>query len=650
MRPLKTAPYPYITVRCLRGDRSAHRDSWIAWNAGRHCHRRHPPATRCREAFRGSKGRAYGLAVLLRFRAVASNPRPGQARVRLPEMGSGPRFPQPQQSGEAQAPSNVLTSAATFVASSVSSAMSPTPPPSLLALPKICPNCRSRYPKEFRVCPQDAALLDDATENDPLIGAVLTGSYQVVRLLGEGGMGRVYEARHTRLASKRFAIKLLHDEFAFQTDILARFEREAQSAATIEHPNVVEVVDVCRLEDGRPFIVTEFLEGEELGALLDRVGKLAPQSAIRITRQICRALMAAHSRGIVHRDMKPENVFLVGDLSAPRVKIIDFGISKQNDDSAKLTRTGMVMGTPAYMAPEQARGEHVDHQADVYAVGGILYRCVTGHKPYEGEDGAMVLTQVLTEEPRRPRAVDSSVPGELELVIERAMARSCADRLPTMADLEAELAAIDSSPGSVDGSLPSMLPPGPASGVKTLPSGKQAVIRTLHAMRTQREVRSARPALIVVTLFGYAWLVGMLVLGASDVIRFSKTSIVRLMTSAPEGATLSLGGKLTRNEAILVSIGVLAATLTPLLVWVRHVARKVWPNTSASVGFAAKARLSLAAGIMCFGVLTLSLSLLESLIIRQSPGTLQAIWSAPIVVTSLSCLITTWWFVGHRRG
>jgi len=566
------------------------------------------------------------------------------------EMGSGPKSPQPRSGGEVQVASNVLTSAATFVASSVTSALSPTPPPSLLALPKVCPNCNNRYPKEFRVCPQDATILDDATENDPLIGAVLGGNYQVVRLIGEGGMGRVYQARHTRLTGKQFAIKLLHDEIVHQPDMLARFEREAQSAATIGHPNVVEVVDVCRLEDGRPFIVTEFLEGEELGALLDRVGKLSPESAIRITRQICRALMAAHARGIIHRDMKPENVFLVGDLSAPRVKIIDFGISKQSDDSAKLTRTGMVMGTPAFMAPEQARGEHVDQQADVYAVGGILYRCVTGHKPYEGEDGAMVLTQVLTEEPRRPRAVDPSVPGELELVIERAMARNCADRLANMAELEAELAAIDSSPGSVDGSLPSMLPPGPASGLRTLASGKDAATRTQHAVRAQREVRSARPALILVTAVGYAWLVSVLVLGAADVIRFSKTTIVRVMSAAPEGATLTLGGKLTHNESILVTLGVLAATITPLLVWARHVARRVWPNTSTSVGFAARARASLTAGMVSFGILTLALSLLESVIIRQSPGTFQATWSAPIVVASLSFMLTTWWLARNRKG
>lgn len=566
-------------------------------------------------------------------------------------MGSGPsRSPEAESSGEVQVASNALTSAATFVASSVTGALSPAPPSSLLALPKVCPECRNRYPKEFRVCPQDAALLDDALENDPLIGSVLAGSYQVIRLLGEGGMGRVYEARHTRLGSKKFAIKLLHDEFAYQSDILARFEREAQSAATIDHPNVVEVVDVCRLEDGRPFIVTEFLDGEELGALLDRVGKLSPDSAIRIARQICRALMAAHRKGIVHRDMKPENVFLVGDLSAPRVKIIDFGISKQTDDSAKLTRTGMVMGTPAYMAPEQARGEHVDHQADVYAVGGILYRCVTGHKPYEGEDGAMVLTQVLTEEPRQPRVVDSSVPGELELVIERAMARKPADRLATMAELEAELAALDSSPGSIDGSLPSMLPPVLDSRTKISSTAGTGVTRTVHAQRAQREVRGARPMLVLVTAIGYAWIVGVLVLGASDVIRFSKATIVRLVSTAPEGATLSVGGRLTLNEAILVSLGVFAATITPLLVWIRHVARKVWPNTSASVGFAARARASLASGMVCFGVLTLSLGLLESVIFRQSPGTFQATWSAPIAVASLSSLLTAWWMFGHRRG
>jgi hypothetical protein len=244
--------------------------------------------------------------------------------------------------------------------------------------------------------------------------------------------------------------------------------------------------------------------------------------------------------------------------------------------------------------------------------------------------------------------VNPGVPGELELVIERAMARSCTERLANMAELEAELAAIDASPGSVDGSLPSMLPPA-NSGIKTLTSAKDGVTRTLHAIRTQREVRSARPSLVLLTLVGFAWFAGMLVLGVADFIRFTKAAPVRIVTTAPEGATLLVGGKLTKNEAILVSIGVLAATITPLVVWIRHVARKVWPNTSASVAFSARARSSLVSGIVCFGATTLALGLLESVFFRQSPGTLLAIWSAPVVATSLGCMFIGWWFSGHRK-
>lgn len=562
-------------------------------------------------------------------------------------MGSGPKTPKTQLGGGSQATSEVMSSAATFIASST--ALSPTPPPSLLSLPKVCATCKNRYPKEFRVCPQDATELDEALDDDALIGAVLAGSYQVLRTIGEGGMGRVYEARHVRLTGKRFAIKLLLDEFAHQPELLARFEREAQSAATIDHPNVVEVVDVCRLEDGRPFIVTEFLEGEELGALLDRVGKLPNDMSIRITRQICRALMAAHSKGIVHRDMKPENVFLVGDLSSPRVKIIDFGISKQSDANAKLTRTGMVMGTPAYMAPEQARGEHVDHRADVYGVGGILYRCVTGHKPYEGEDGAMVLTQVLTEEPRRPRAVEPSVPGELEMVIERAMARDTADRLPSMADLEAELAALDSSPVAVDGSLPSMLPPTPVNWTHNEHALHKVSTRTQHAMRTQREARGARPILVLITVVGYLWCVALLIAGIADAIRFSKATLVRIAGLPPDAPALTLGGKLTPNESLLVALGVLAATITPLLIWVRHLGRRVWPNTASSVAFAGRAKASLAAGIVTYGLSMLALTITESVVMRQSPGTLQTVWGVPIIAAAFAMLLITWWMLARRR-
>lgn len=535
-------------------------------------------------------------------------------------MGQSPQDQKvmPAQTGMPR--TDAFSSAPTFMANSVTSALTSTPQPSsVVTRPKRCPQCDARYPKEFRVCPQDATPLEDAREQDPLIGAILAGTYHIIRLIGEGGMGRVYEAQHTRLSNRRLAIKLLHDDMARQPEILARFEREAESASTIAHPNVVEVLDINRLEDGRPYIVCEYLQGEELGTLLERVGTLPVETAVRIVRQICRALMAAHERGIVHRDVKPENVFLVGDARAPRVKVIDFGISKQNDDSAKLTRTGMVMGTPAYMAPEQARGEHVDHRADIYAVGGILYRAVTGKKPYDGEDGAQVLTLVLTEEPKRPRTVSTDVPEALELVIQHAMARTPQERHATMAELEAELAELDPGSGSVDGSLPSIAPPADTSANGNVKPSRARAAQTQYALRTQREIRSARPVLVLFTLMGYLWLVAAISTAAADGLRWSR----------------GLQGRITDSEAILILLVAIVATITPVGLWVRHLERRVWRNTVTSVAFARRARTGLAFALSTYGVLSLAINLVESLVLRQAAGQIQAAYSAPAIVVSM---------------
>src|SRR5689334_12656070 len=317
-------------------------------------------------------------------------------------------------------------------------------------MPKACPKCQARYPADFKVCPRDAQPLIDAPDDgtDPLLGTTLGDAYQVVRMVGEGGMGKVYEARHTRLSNKRFAVKMLHPEYARQPEVVARFQREAEAASGIAHPNVLDVYDVHHTEDGRPYMVGEFLEGEEFGDFLERAGKIPAGLAAHIARQICQALGAAHARGIIHRDMKPENVFLTGPLGHPTVKVIDFGISKVGDaGGTALTRTGMIMGTPSYMAPEQARGERVDHRADVYAVGGILYRALTGKKPFDSDDPSATLTRVLTEEPERPRAIEPSIPQALELVIQRAMAKEPGDRHASMADLEADLLPFDTESG-----------------------------------------------------------------------------------------------------------------------------------------------------------------------------------------------------------
>ncbi|MBM4364189.1 MAG: serine/threonine protein kinase, partial [Deltaproteobacteria bacterium] len=324
----------------------------------------------------------------------------------------------------------------------------PTPaagaPPSSTA--KTCPRCQARYPEDFRVCPIDAAeLVSSDADADPLLGAVLGGTFQVLRGIGEGGMARVHEARHLRLPKRRFAVKVLHPEYAQQPAIVTRFQREAEAASGIGHPNVVDVFDVGRAPDGRPFLASELLDGSDFSAVLDERGRVPVPYAVHVARQVCHALGAAHELGIVHRDVKPENVFLVGGGERPFVKVLDFGISKIDDGGggASLTRTGVVMGTPGYMAPEQARGAKVDHRVDVYGVGAMLYRALTGQLPFDGDDAAEVIARVLTDHPRRPRDLAPEIPGALELVVQRAMEKNPADRHASMAELDDALAAFD---------------------------------------------------------------------------------------------------------------------------------------------------------------------------------------------------------------
>jgi serine/threonine protein kinase len=495
------------------------------------------------------------------------------------------------------------------------------------SLPRVCPNCGGRYPADFKVCPHDATPLSEAQDDgqDPMIGATLAESYQIVRLVGEGGMGRVYEARHTRLRNKRYAIKMLLDEYARQPEVVTRFQREAESASGIHHPNVVDVYDVHRTEDGRPFIVGEFLEGEEFGALLDRIGRMPVGEAVRIVRQVCRALEAAHAQGIVHRDMKPENVFLVGEPTDPVVKVLDFGISKQQNADNALTQTGMVMGTPSYMAPEQARGAKVDHRADIYSVGGILYRALTGQKPFDADEPAAILTAVLTEEPPRPRSVDPSIPEALELVIQRAMSKEPRDRFATMAEFESELAPFDArgpltTPAAVvpaRSAMPSVVTD------KTLPAQAGLAESVLAATR---EARSARPMLVTLSLLAYVWLVGGTIGIVADVVRLVRGT----------GSTLSA------TEAILVATGTVVATATPGVLWVRHVARRIWSNSVRAVALARRLRRALFASVAAYGFGALAVHLTEGVVERASLGTSGALSNLVLFGIALGVAAVAW--------
>ncbi|HEU4409808.1 MAG TPA: serine/threonine-protein kinase, partial [Polyangiaceae bacterium] len=276
-----------------------------------------------------------------------------------------------------------------------------------------------------------------------LLGRVLQGRYRVTAVLGEGGMGTVYEAEHL-VIGRPVALKVLHPDFGRESEAVRRFRHEARAAGSIGHPNICEIYDVGELDDGSPFLVMERLHGETLADRIGRETALPLADVVDVALQVLRALAAAHEKGIVHRDVKPDNIFLAERVGyAPLVKLLDFGISKNAAlDDLRMTRTGAVMGTPYYMAPEQARGEIIDARIDLYAVGAVLYESLTGQRPFEANELAELLRQVLFEAPRPPRALRPSLPEPFELVVRRALAKERTERYQTAQELMAALAAL----------------------------------------------------------------------------------------------------------------------------------------------------------------------------------------------------------------
>ena len=270
---------------------------------------------------------------------------------------------------------------------------------------------------------------------DPLVGRVLDGKYELLRKLGEGGMGTVYEGLHRRIG-RRVAVKLLHPRLANDPTIFARFEGEARAATATGHPHIVQVTDMGELDDGTAYLVLELLDGRELREEMAR-GPLRVARMVRIALQICGALEAVHAAGIVHRDLKPSNIFLVRHLDDPDfVKVLDFGIAKltrPDGEAPELrTSTGVAIGTPIYMSPEQARGRRdVDHRTDVYALGIILFEALTGRCPFVGASLPDLLVKICHEPAPRLRELRPDLPDALEAVISRAIAKDTAERTPS---------------------------------------------------------------------------------------------------------------------------------------------------------------------------------------------------------------------------
>jgi serine/threonine protein kinase len=277
-----------------------------------------------------------------------------------------------------------------------------------------------------------------------LIGQIVGDKYRIASVVGEGGMGTVFEAEHLQLG-RRVAIKVLNRAHLERRDAVARFYHEARTAGAIGHPNICEVYDVGHLEDGSPYMVMERLHGHTLADRINLEGALPFDDVINTLTQVLSALHAAHEKSIIHRDIKPENVFLAERVGcAPVAKILDFGISKTDTDDPELslTRTGMVMGTPFYMAPEQVRGEPIDYRIDLYACGVMLYETLTGRRPFVAPNYNALVIQLLSTEPRSPIEIRPAIPVGFVPIINRALAKRRTERYQGAAEFLQDLTTL----------------------------------------------------------------------------------------------------------------------------------------------------------------------------------------------------------------
>jgi serine/threonine protein kinase len=350
---------------------------------------------------------------------------------------------------------------------------------------KYCDTCHSAYPDDFTICPRDQGALRQAADLFP--GMVIRGKYEVLSKVGSGGMASVYKARHVAFGEV-VALKLVGTRLASDPDFLKRFRNEAVVTRRLQHPNAVRVEDLDATEDGRPFIVMEYVDGRSLRELVRAEGPQPLSRAVSVTRQVCSALAAAHALGITHRDIKPDNILLGrGPDGAEHVKVLDFGIAKVREASEGVgegytpTRTGMIVGTPQYISPEQAmgkRGDEVDGRADLYSLGVVLYEMVTGRLPFQSDTAMGMLLHHLQTVPTPPNLArpDLDIPAALSDVLMRALQK---DRDQRFGSAEEMLVALDRV-----AALP--LPPAPPLEWPAVPVITPPPVRTPSGTPTPR--------------------------------------------------------------------------------------------------------------------------------------------------------------------
>jgi serine/threonine-protein kinase len=337
---------------------------------------------------------------------------------------------------------------------------------------KTCTSCGAEWPDDTKFCPNDGTTLRSA-EGADLIGSVVADSYHIEKKLGEGGMGAVYLAEHVKMGRKS-AIKVMAQSMANDPEAIARFNREAANAGRINHPNVCAIYDFGETSEGIIYLAMEFIKGESLSDLLHREGALPPERAVRILQQTADALQAAHDLGIVHRDLKPDNIMLAkGRGGSDVVKVVDFGIAKAmtGEEGQKVTKTGLVVGTPEYMSPEQLSGDVLDGRSDIYSLALVFYRMLSANLPFKADSAQEMMIKRLTDKPRTLNEVvaGGNFPNQLQQTIDKALERMPGDRYTSAVefatDAEASVRGFAAAPQAATDAATQLIDTGPSEGI-----------------------------------------------------------------------------------------------------------------------------------------------------------------------------------------
>jgi len=352
---------------------------------------------------------------------------------------------------------------------------------------KVCPQCGTEYPANARFCEIDGTALRGGAVSGDLVGAIIADRYHVMKKLGEGGMGQVYLVEHVKMGRKS-ALKVMHPGMVKDLDAISRFNREAANASRIAHSNVAAVYDFGETTDGIIYLAMEFVDGPPLTSVIEQAGALPPNRAAEIVRQTAEALAVAHDMGIVHRDLKPDNIMIAKTRDGEDlVKVVDFGIAKAAGNAAqKVTKTGLVVGTPEYMSPEQLAGDKLDGRSDIYSLGLVAFNMLTGKLPFPSDSAQESMIMRLTDRPKPLAEMRPEVawPADVQAVMDKALERDASLRYQNATEFGRDLVrAIDRMPETQAAAMGTEMIPVPPTRVAPpalpAPSGASSSAETV---------------------------------------------------------------------------------------------------------------------------------------------------------------------------